>query len=125
MIRATGVIEEWAAGPRIGYELVVLPLDHQLRLQTRHSAVDAGVLSGVDSQHRRLQVWHIFQRRGTAVEGNCGCEFRVANGHQPDDAAAETEARCADPVSLDVRLILQETNCGVAIANYLVGGDVA
>jgi len=54
VIPATGVVEEGVAGPRIGYELVVLLLGHQLRFQTRHSAVDAGVLSGVDSQHRRL-----------------------------------------------------------------------
>ena len=47
VIPAIDVIEEWVGGPRIGYELVVLLLDHQLRFQTSHSAVDAGVLSGV------------------------------------------------------------------------------
>jgi len=68
VILATGGIEEWAAGPMIGYELVVLLLDHQLRFQTRHSAVDASVLSGVGPQHRRLQVGYVLQWQAAAVE---------------------------------------------------------
>ena len=125
MILATGVIEEWVAGPRIGYELVVILLGHQLRFQPRHSAVDASVLSGVDPQHRRPQVGYVLQWRAAAVEGYCRPQIRVSDGHQPHHAAAETETCGPNPVTLNLGLVLQKFDSGIAVVNYLVPGDAA
>ena len=125
VVTAAGIVEEGVARPRVGHELEVLLLGQQLRFQTGHPRVDSRVLSGIDPQHRDLQVGHVFQGRSAAVEGDRRLKLWIANGHQPHDAAAEAEAHGADPVPPDVGLVLKKCNRGVAVVNDLVSWDAA